>query len=65
MDIDFRPYLNQTVNWLVASGPRIVVTKPIKQWDIGREFNRRLKQKFDERNIDAPFTNRTLPPGPG
>jgi len=25
MNIDFRPYLNQTVNWLVTSGPRIVV----------------------------------------
>lgn len=23
-------------------------TKPLKQWRIGREFNRRLKKKFDE-----------------
>ncbi len=42
-----------------------IKTKPIKQWDIGRAFNRRLKQTFDERNIDAPFTHRTLPPSQG
>ncbi len=36
-----------------------IKTKPSKQWDIGREFNRRLKQKFDERNIDAPFAHGT------
>jgi small conductance mechanosensitive channel len=37
-----------------------IKTKPIKQWDIGREFNRRLKQKFDERNIEIPFPHVTL-----
>ena len=35
-------------------------TKPIKQWRIGREFNRRLKKKFDERNIEIPFPHVTL-----
>lgn len=35
-------------------------TKPIKQWAIGREFNRRLKKKFDERNIEIPFPHVTL-----
>jgi small conductance mechanosensitive channel len=35
-------------------------TKPIKQWRIGREFNRRLKKKFDERNIEIPFPHLTL-----
>lgn len=37
-----------------------VKTAPIKQWTVGREFNRRLKQKFDERNIEIPFPHLTL-----
>jgi small-conductance mechanosensitive channel len=35
-------------------------TMPIKQWRVGREFNRRLKKKFDERNIEIPFPHVTL-----
>jgi len=35
-------------------------TKPIKQWRVAREFNRRLKKKFDERNIEIPFPHVTL-----
>lgn len=35
-------------------------TKPIKQWSIGREFNRRLKKRFDEKNIEIPFPHITL-----
>jgi small conductance mechanosensitive channel len=35
-------------------------TLPIKQWRVGREFNRRLKKKFDERNIEIPFPHVTL-----
>jgi small-conductance mechanosensitive channel len=35
-------------------------TKPLKQWRIGREFNRRLKKKFDEEDIEIPFPHRTL-----
>lgn len=35
-------------------------TKPIKQWAVGREFNRRLKKKFDERGIEIPFPHTTL-----
>lgn len=35
-------------------------TKPIQQWRIGREFNRRLKKLFDERNIEIPFPHVTL-----
>lgn len=35
-------------------------TKPIKQWRVAREFNRRLKKKFDERNIEIPFPHLTL-----
>jgi len=35
-------------------------TLPMKQWRIGREFNRRLKKKFDELNIEIPFPHVTL-----
>jgi len=35
-------------------------TKPIRQWAIAREFNRRLKKKFDEMGIEIPFPHTTL-----
>jgi small conductance mechanosensitive channel len=35
-------------------------TKPIKQWAVGREFNRRLKKLFDEKDIEIPFPHLTL-----
>jgi len=35
-------------------------TKPSKQWRVAREFNRRLKMKFDEKNIEIPFPHLTL-----
>ncbi len=37
-----------------------ITTKPSKQWRTGREFNRRLKKKFDERDIEIPFPHRTI-----
>jgi small conductance mechanosensitive channel len=38
-------------------------TLPIRQWAVGREFNRRLKKKFDELDIEIPFPHVTLYPG--
>ncbi len=35
-------------------------TLPNKQWSIAREFNRRLKKKFDEHDIEIPFPHLTL-----
>ena len=35
-------------------------TKPIKQWGVAREFNRRLKKRFDEMGIEIPFPHVTL-----
>jgi len=35
-------------------------TRPIRQWAVGREFNRRLKKRFDEKNIEIPFPHVTL-----
>jgi len=37
-----------------------VKTKPIKQWGVGREFNRLLKKRFDEEGIEIPFPHVTL-----
>lgn len=35
-------------------------TKPVKQWEVGRQFLRRLKKAFDERGIEIPFPHQTL-----
>jgi small conductance mechanosensitive channel len=35
-------------------------TRPIRQWAVGREFNRRMKMKFDELGIEIPFPHMTL-----
>ncbi len=37
-----------------------ITTKPRRQWGIGREMNRRIKQTFDARGIEMPFPHRTL-----
>jgi small conductance mechanosensitive channel len=37
-----------------------IKTKPIKQWAVAREFNRRLKIKFDANNIEIPFPHLTM-----
>ena len=37
-----------------------LTTKPIKQWEVGREFNRRMKRKFDELGIEIPFPHQTI-----
>ncbi len=37
-----------------------IKTYPIKQWFVGREFNRRMKRRFDELGIEIPFPHRTI-----
>jgi small conductance mechanosensitive channel len=37
-----------------------IKTRPIKQWRIAREFNRRLKKAFDARGIEIPFPHHTI-----
>jgi small conductance mechanosensitive channel len=37
-----------------------VKTRPMQQWRIGREFNRRIKKTFDERGIEMPLPSHTL-----
>lgn len=37
-----------------------IKTPPIKQWDVGRAFNKRLKEVFDRNGIVIPFPQRTV-----
>lgn len=36
------------------------MTRPAEQWNVKREFQRRLKIEFDRRGIEFPFPHRTL-----
>jgi len=36
-----------------------IKTNPTKQWRIGREMNRRIKNTFDAKGIEIPFPHRT------
>lgn len=37
-----------------------IKTKPIQQWRVGREMNRRIKNTFDARGIEMPFPHQTI-----
>jgi small conductance mechanosensitive channel len=37
-----------------------IKTQPIKQWQVGRAFNRLVKMRFDAAGIEIPFPHRTL-----
>ncbi len=37
-----------------------IKTMPIKQWMVGREFNRRMKKRFDQLGIEIPFPHQTI-----
>lgn len=37
-----------------------VKTKPIEQWNVGREYRKRLKKAFDEEGIEIPFPHTTV-----
>lgn len=40
-------------------------TQPLQQWTVGREFRRRIKNRFDELGIELPFPHRTVYLGEG
>jgi moderate conductance mechanosensitive channel len=42
---------------------RLKVVPPIQQWNVKREFLKRVKKAFDERGIEIPFPHLTLYPG--
>jgi len=35
-------------------------TRPLRQWAVGREFNRRMKKAFDAHGIEIPFPHQTV-----
>lgn len=35
-------------------------TAPIKQWEVGRAFNKLIKERFDELGIEIPFPQQTI-----
>lgn len=35
-------------------------TLPLQQWNVGREYRRRLKKAFDARGIEIPFPHRSI-----
>lgn len=37
-----------------------IKTQPIKQWEVGREYRRRLKKAFDQAGIEIPFPHRSI-----
>ena len=37
-----------------------IKTKPIQQWNVGREYRKRLKYAFDQHNIEIPFPHVTV-----
>ncbi len=38
----------------------IIKTQPLKQWDVGRELRRRIKNTFDQKGIEIPFPHVTI-----
>ena len=47
----------------VAICARLRVVPPIEQWNVRREFLRRLKSAYDERGIEIPYPHLTIYPG--
>jgi small conductance mechanosensitive channel len=37
-----------------------IKTVPIKQWDVGREMNKRIKEAFDNEGIEIPFPHQSI-----
>ncbi len=37
-----------------------IKTQPARQWDVGREFRKRLKKAFDQSGIEIPYAHRSI-----
>ena len=46
-------------DWSVVMKMRIK-TVPLKQWEVGREFRKRIKKRFEEEGIEIPFPHQTI-----
>jgi len=38
----------------------IIKTAPLKQWEVAREFRRRVKNEFDRLGVEIPFPHQTV-----
>ena len=38
----------------------MIKTMPLKQWEVGRELRRRIKNTFDEKGIEIPFPHMSI-----
>lgn len=67
-DPQFRPYIVEPIEIFgvddFADSAVIIKarlkTQPIQQWNVGREYRRRLKKAFDAEGIEIPFPHQTL-----
>lgn len=50
-------------SWVIIKAR--IKTTPINQWTVGREFNRRMKYRFDEMGIEIPLPHQRLYFGEG
>ena len=46
-------------DWSVVLKMRIK-TVPLKQWEVGREFRKRLRRRFEQEGIEIPFPERVV-----
>jgi moderate conductance mechanosensitive channel len=46
-------------DWSMVMKMRIK-TVPLKQWDVGREFRKRIRKRFDAAGIEMPFPERVI-----
>jgi moderate conductance mechanosensitive channel len=46
-------------DWSVVLKMRIK-TVPLKQWEVGREFRKRIRRRFEEEHIEIPFPERVV-----
>ena len=68
-DGDFGPFIMEPLEVLgldkfadsaIIIKARIKVKPPARQWLVGREFNRRMKARFDAEGIEIPFPHQTI-----
>ena len=67
-DVEYGPSILEPIEVLGVDGFKdsaVIIkarlkTKPIMQWWVGREFNRRLKYRFDALGIEIPFPHMTV-----
>jgi small conductance mechanosensitive channel len=67
-DVQFAGYITEPIEILGVDNfadsaviiKIMITTKPLKQWEVGRELRRRIKKAFDQHNIEIPFPHRTI-----